>query len=92
MVTIKISIGLEAKYWNFVFVGSFNEAKHYCYITWWPQIKVFFPKFQSSNDHLLILNFSKDYLNNIIGNFEDEYITLCITFDYNKNKMEWIDN
>jgi hypothetical protein len=35
---------------------------------------------------LLILNFSKDYLNNIIGNFEDEYITLCITFDYNKKK------
>ena len=35
--------------------------------------KFFSPNFQYSNDHLLILNFSKDYLNNI-GNFEDEYM------------------
>jgi hypothetical protein len=34
--------------------------------------KFFFPNFQSSNDQLLILKFSKDHLNNIIGNFEDE--------------------
>jgi len=36
--------------------------------------KYFFPNFQSSNDQLLILNFSKDYLINIIGNFEDKYM------------------
>jgi hypothetical protein len=50
--------------------------------------KFFFsPNFQSSNDHLLILNISKDHLNNIIGNFEDGCMktkTLCIAFDYNK--------